>query len=52
MSVNVKPLSELCKLTILGSEPSPGQGVNDGLIKLILTRHARQRPIFGDPGGA
>ena len=30
-SVNVKPLSELCKL---GNAPSSGQCVNDGLIKL------------------
>ena len=48
MSVNVKPLSELCKLAILGSEPSPDQlqGVNDGLIKLIPTQAYKAEANF------
>ena len=46
VSVNVKLLSELCKLAILGNVPSSVQGVNDGLSLTHAGTYVRLRSIF------
>ena len=48
VSVNVKPLSELCKLAILGNVRSSGQGVNDGLLKLSSTQVCKAGASFSE----
>ena len=46
VSVNVKPLSELCKLAMY--VPSSGQGVNDGLLKLSSTQVCKAGANFSE----